>query len=235
MGTQIHPLSARAVEQTSNRKVGAVSVTMASQQSCPNDCPLYHSGCYAESGPQGIHTARLNRANVRATALQIAKHEAREIDGLSGTRPLRLHVVGDCKDDRTASTVSAAADRYTARANQPTWGYTHGWRNTARASWGKVSILASCETTGQAHEAIARGYAAAIVVQEYRSEKTYQHDGLNVIPCPEMTGRTEDCTSCRLCWNDRYLRESKSVVAFRVHGSGTRKATQQLINIQGGK
>lgn len=221
-------LGVSAVEISDNIKIGKVSATYVSQNSCP-DCPLKGSGCYAEHDFTGFTTRRLNSHGIEAD--QLAENEARAIDGLSGYLPLRLHVVGDCSSDERAAKVSRSADKYRARHNQPVWAYSHAWRDVLRAAWGKVSILASCETITDAKKAIARGYAAAIVVNSHESANAYKVDGLNVIPCPQQTGKTANCSTCKLCWNSERLYKSNSVIAFEIHGGGVKKAANAVLNI----
>lgn len=221
--------SAKAVEQTSNRKVGAVSVTMAAQTSCPSTCAFYRSGCYAESGPQGICTARLNKAGAGATPETVAQDEAAAIRGLSGRLPLRLHVVGDCATEAAARIVAEAAADHTAKAGQIVWTYTHAWRTVPRAAWGAVSVLASCETAADVAEAHARGYAAAIVTPATGQAKAWRTpQGDTMVPCPQQTGRAADCAACRLCWRDGANLAARRVVVFEAHGSGRRKAEAAL-------
>jgi hypothetical protein len=205
----------KVLNKTGNRKVGDVAVTMVSQKTC-----------YAASGPQGIHTARLNKA--RASATELARAEAHGIAQLDGTKPMRLHVVGDCSTKTAARTVSKAADAYSAKRGQKVFTYTHAWRNVPREAWGQVSVLASCETPEQIEEARRRGYATAIVVPEFPSEKAYTLKGEKVVPCPEQTGRSETCTSCRLCWDDVGLRERKVTIAFSAHGSAARRVKEAI-------
>ncbi len=209
--------AAFAVETSTNAKVGAVSATYASQASCP-DCPLREAGCYAERGPLAYLTRRL-AASPAASPAAIARAEARAIDGLTGDRPLRLHVVGDCRTQAAAKIVSAACARYSASGGRPAWTYTHAWRAVPRPAWGEVSVLASCETPWQAERAMAKGYAAALVVDRYRSESAYDLGGLRVVPCPYQT-RGVTCRECRLCWDDRRLLERRLVIGFEAHGSG---------------
>jgi len=151
--------AAIAVETSTNAKLGPVSATYASQASCPRSCPWLGKGCYAENGLVGWQTRRLN-SQIRS-ALRISQTEARAIDGLTGDRLLRLHVVGDAKTDAAARELGAAARRYAARGNSPHRGrkvraYTHAWRAVARESWGEaVSVLASVETVRDARAAMA--------------------------------------------------------------------------------
>lgn len=169
---------ATAVPRSTNAKLGDVAATYAAQGSCPTDCPFFDGGgCYAESGQVGkFVTKPLNEAAGRADAIAIARQEAEKIDALSVVpgRPLRLHVVGDCPSDEAARVVAASAERYVERGGGPAWGYTHAWRDVDRASWGRVSILASCETGRDVRLARARGYAPSIVVEQFESAKLYE-------------------------------------------------------------
>src|SRR5262245_12837754 len=90
-----------AVDDARNRKLGNVSTTHVSQASCPPTCPWRDAGCYAEGGPQGFTTRRLNRSAER-NAARIAHAEARAIDALSARRLLRGRVVGDSRTDASA-------------------------------------------------------------------------------------------------------------------------------------
>jgi len=220
-----------AVERSENAKAGNVSATYASQDTCPVSCPLRGAGCYAETSFVGMITRRLNRAPTDDVA-SIARDEASAIDTLSGTRPMRLHVVGDCPTEESASIVSAAADAYRAKANQPVWAYTHAWRDVGRHHWGGVSVLASCERVDDAWQAMSRGYAAAVVVAKHESDRASMVDGLKVIPCPSQT-RGQTCDQCRLCFDADALQARRAVIAFEAHGSGASKTRVALKGASG--
>jgi hypothetical protein len=227
--------AALAVETSSNAKLGPISATYASQASCPPSCPWFRNGCYAERGLVGWQTRRLNRSAVRG-ALRIAQAEARAIDTLTGDRLLRLHVVGDARTDAAARDLGMAADRYTRRGNVPrhgrkVWGYTHAWRTVARSSWGQaVSVLASVETVREAREAMAKGYAAAVVVSAFERPGAYPIDGTTVVPCPHQT-RGVTCRECGLCRDDERLRSAGLVIAFEAHGSGGAAVRKTLLSL----
>jgi hypothetical protein len=223
-----------AVEISDNSKTGKVSATYAAQQSCWEGCPLMGNGCYAEHDFTGFTTRRLNNAGI-VDADIIAENEAAAIDTLTGQRALRLHVVGDCKTNKSAQTVAAAAQRHTSKHDQPVWSYTHAWRQVARESWHGVSILASCETTADVKRAHSEGYAAAVVVAEHKQASLYMEDGLRILPCPQQTGKSLNCASCKLCWKSDHLFATKTVIAFETHGGGEKKATAALVQIGGTK
>jgi hypothetical protein len=227
--------AAIAVETSTNAKLGPVSATYASQASCPSSCPWFERGCYAESGPTGFTTRRLNRSALRG-ALRIARAEARAIDALNGDRLLRLHVVGDARTNAAARELGVAARRYAALGNAPhrgkkVWTYTHAWRTVARASWGNVvSVLASVETVRQARAAMAQGYAAAVVVAAFEQQSAYQINGTTLVPCPYQT-RGVTCRDCGLCRDDERLRSAGLVIAFEAHGSHGAVVRQTLLSL----
>lgn len=96
-------------------------------------------------------------------------------------------------------------------------------------SWGKVSVLASCETAEDIQAAEARGYAIALVVEEFPTERRYaladSGRGVSslgmprpeVLPCPAQT-RGVPCSDCQLCFDDGALRERGYAIGFEIHG-----------------
>jgi hypothetical protein len=215
-----------AVEISDNSKVGKISITAASQSSCPPTCPLRGAGCYAEVGRANLVTSRLNSSDV-TDPIQIAHLEADAIRKLSGRRMLRLHVVGDCYFDKGAEILAEAAAEHTAKKGMPVFTYTHG-HSTKRESWGSISVLRSCERMEQVQKAHKDGFAAAMVVERHESKHAYQKDGFTIIPCPQQTGAVKDCASCKLCSQDKKLHSKRAVIAFAIHGARERKAREVL-------
>ena len=228
------PVSIIVRERTTDRKLTTdhrarpVAVTMASQHSCPASCPFMNAGCYAETGNMRFSTGRLNAYGERAPEA-IAADEAAGIRALSGENPLRLHVVGDAKTDEAAAELASASAEYHARHDQPVWTYTHAWRTVDRASWGNVSVLASCESPAEVQEALDRGYATAMVAPDADSIPE-RIAGTKPVVCPQQTGAQRDCESCRLCTHDQRLR-GKATVVFLAHGN-TRQVRSMLATRQ---
>jgi hypothetical protein len=222
-----HGLLALATAHSKNEKIGDCATTYAAQTSCPTSCAFFNGGgCYAENGRlyTGV-TKPLNGAAALAGAspVDVAREEAAAIDGLDlqdlQGRPMRLHTVGDCRTDQAARIVAAASERYMKRGGGPVWTYTHAWRLVDRASWGRVSVLASCETAEQVELARARGYAPSIVVDEFAACTRHVHSGVEILPCPAQTKPGVTCSSCRLCMNDDGLRGRGYAIAFEIHGT----------------
>lgn len=230
------------VAVSENRKTGPVSATWASQSTCPSSCPFMGDGCYAETGPSGTVTRRLNRSKVRSV-VRLAQEEADGIDSLPADRDLRLHVVGDCTTEAATEIVAEACRRYLdrhdhrvsqgmAESGAMVWGYTHAWRDVPAAAWGVVSILASVERPADARAAMEAGYAVAIVVAEHPFEKTYSHHGITVIPCPYET-RGVQCVDCRLCMDAPRLLEKGVCIGFAAHGAKRMSVKASLTVLNG--
>jgi len=216
-------LPVTAVERSCDSKLSTdkgVSTTWASQASCPKSCPFRNAGCYAEHGRPSFTTRRLNQS-VEDDPVAIARAEADAIRGLSGKRPLRLHVVGDCPTPEAARIVAEAAAEYASRHGQPVWTYTHAHHEVEREDWGDtVSVLASCQSVAEAEDAYERGWTPAIVVPEFESEHAYPiSDKLVGIPCPHQTGKVDSCKSCGLCTHDRKMHAQRRAILFRAHGA----------------
>ncbi|MFY4731185.1 DUF7227 family protein [Nitrospira sp. BLG_2] len=216
-----------AIETSENRKIGNCSATYASQVSCPKTCPFFQKGCYAETGPLGIHTKRLNKE--QTTAFAVAQAEARAIGNLSGSNHLRLHVVGDSCTKKGTKLLANAAKRHTAKAGKSVWTYTHAWQMREREEWGGISVLASCENIADAKKAMKRNYAVAMVVPKFQSEKAYSVGKYKVIPCPNQTKHIT-CDQCRLCMDDKRLRDNKLIIGFEPHGACRNKIALTVLN-----
>lgn len=227
----------KTIEKSGNRKIGDMSCTWVTLDTCPNTCFLKKSGtCYTLSGPAGIHVSKMNKAakSIRGKdsdydfKIKLARQEANGIKKLSGKKPLRIHVSGDSSTTRGTRLLAQAAKVYKSKHNQPVYSYTH-YHKTKRSDWGEISILRSCETLEQAEKAHSDGFASSMVVSEFKSEKAYDlGNGFKGIPCPEQTGKQENCVKCGLCMKDTLLHKNKMVILFAAHGSGTKKIKKLL-------
>lgn len=218
---------------TDNRKTGPVAITYAAQGSCPVTCPLKGAGCYAESGPCGIITKQLNEAGTGLTPDEINEAEAAGIDTLTTRGDIRLHGVGDCRTNHGAATVATAVGRYLDRAHVDAraWTYTHAWWAVDKRSWGPISVLASCHSFDDAEIAMAKGYAASVIVERFLTQSWWTVDTpagrIKVIACPYQTKGVQ-CIKCRLCMDDEKLRKSRTVIAFEAHGSQRASVVRSL-------
>lgn len=218
-----------AIENTKAAKVTGCSVTYVSQVTCPDDCPFFRNGCYGESGPVGWNRPD---KDMELVADDVINNEAEHIRALSGLRPLRLHIVGDCRTPEQAETLRDASADHTAKEGQPVFNFCHNWRNIPRESWGDISVLASCETTEDALAAMLQGYAAAVVRPEKPAEaRAMKHNGIRELPClHETLGKT--CLECQFCMNDQHLLQQRIVIRFTAHGSQRKRVATTVRSLQ---
>jgi hypothetical protein len=180
-----------------------MAATYAPQLTCP-PCRLRGAGCYAEGGRVALHTNAINAAAQAAgvTALELAQLEADAIDRLTGWRPLRRAVVGDCATVEAAGIVGAAMVRYERRHGFPAWGYTHAAPDVPAAAWQGARVLASCDSWAQLGPARRAGYKGlALLIPPTDSPKAQHWGPLRVIPCPAQfkTAAGAPRTTCDVC------------------------------------
>lgn len=153
-------------------------------------------------------------------------------DGARGGRDLRLHVGGDVPDAASARKLGAAAARWLARGGGRVWTFTHGWAEIPREAFGPISVLASVEREHQVAQAVAQGFAPALVAAKFPGGKRpFDWGGVSFVPCPAKTlGKT--CVSCRLCLDADGLKRRGQGIAFEVHGQGAAVAAAALVPLR---
>jgi hypothetical protein len=152
-------------------------------------------------------------------------------DGARGGRDLRLHIGGDVASPGGAMLLGEAAGRWRARGGGRVWTFTHAWREVSRAAFGpSISVLASVEKPEDIKRALRRGFAPAVVVDRFDSERAYRVGGVAVIPCPNET-RGKTCVECRLCLDGDALAARGMGIAFAAHGTGKAQVIDSLVQL----
>jgi hypothetical protein len=206
------------VARSDNQKTGPIAATYAARETCPIECSFRVDpetgelgACYGNSGRVRIHWDRIPAMRPDVAA----RREAKLIDELPADRPLRVHVVGDCRTDAAARILAAAMVRYDTRSTGgPAYTYTHAWRTVARASWGAARVLASCESSADIQAAHRRGYETVVTVADHPTDGRTRN---GLIPCPEQTREGIQCVSCRLCFEPQRL--AGRSISFAAHGT----------------
>jgi len=213
------------------------------EATCPDDCRFKGDGCYASAGASHLTMRRLDQSARGMTPLDVTLAEAAAIrglwprgiprDGARGGRDLRLHVGGEVSCWRGAKALAGAAADFLARGGGRVWTYTHRWRTVDRAAWGPISVLASVEAPAEAAQALAQGYAPAVVVSQFPDEhRAFPYGSFTAVPCPAEAG-TMTCVKCRLCFDDEKLRRRRLAIAFAAHGNDRDKAVRRLPVLRG--
>lgn len=235
-GFKTYDKLAFAASVSGNKKIGNAATTYAAELTCPIICPHHTKnggGCYGNAGMVQLQIKRLNTAG---TPVEAAVDEAISIYNLNRELDLRLHTYGDARTNPAAKVLASASDWYMENGKK-VWTYTHAWKGkhrVKRESWGKVSVLASCETPKDVKKAHEWGWATSIVVGEFKDTKLYEENGIKILPCPEMTGKAKSCVDCRLCFDDKYLHKNKITIGFAAHGVQKKKVLETLRVLNGG-
>lgn len=224
------------------------STSVSIRTTCPNTCPFKSTpgtigGCYADAGFTRIKIRKLDEAAEGFSATDVIREEVRQIDssfrggdipqdGARGGRDLRLHIAGEATTAEHAKLLGGAATRWKQRKGGDVWTFTHGWREIPRSAWGPdVSVIASVENPRDMLLAKKRGYASAIVVEDFpNGDKAFKLPGVGktkVVPCPAET-RGVPCISCRLCLVPDQLLKARSAIAFKIHGQHAGRALEAL-------
>ena len=210
--------------------------------SCSPTCPLKDKSCYAQNSYCGLVNHRNERRARGADPLSIARAEARAIDDayngkqVPSGRMLRLHVAGDSRSVKGTRVINLAVKRWKARGGSVSgaWSYTHSWAHVPRKEWSQVSVLASIESVSQVGAARKQGYAPALVVPEFASDKAFKIAGCETtfIPCPAQTKDDVGCSDCKLCCRSEWLFETNRGIAFAAHGVKAKELKRHLTVIR---
>ena len=209
------------------------ALSLPIRQTCSSSCPVKEE-CYAKGGRVRIKVNRLEEASGEMTPIEIARAASCEISKAADQhwaegRPLRLFESGDARTVAAAKEIASAGRYWLRRGGVAVWGYTHSWRNVSRSAWQGISMFASVETVRGAHEAIARGYTPAMIVDEFASPRAFDAGGINFIPCPAQTSNGKiPCVRCRLCFDDQARAQTGSAIAFSAHGQRASRLKRRL-------
>lgn len=208
------------VLSSQNRKLGEASATYLPLTTCPDTCLHKGKGCYAEHGHVGMHARKKESKGIAPHVWGNLEYEdiVLACKRKEDIRPLRLHVSGDVTNIGNVWLLSNITWR------PKVWTYTHRHRIVHREAWGKVSVLASCDTREDIEHALDTGYAPASVVSRFESNAPFRPAKSSVwlIPCPNQT-KGITCVQCGLCLEDRRLRQKGYGIAFASHGVSKRK------------
>lgn len=222
----------------------ACSTYVSIEATCSDECPFKRGpngepgGCFIDADQFMRRSMRLLDEAARGReVLAVMRLEASEIDrawprgipqdGARGGRDLRIHVGGDTPNERGARMLAGAAARWIGRGGGAVWTYTHSWRSIAASSFWPIAVLASVEKPRQVREARSRGYAPALVVEDFpNGKRAFEVEGTRFIPCPaETLGKT--CVECRLCLDVDLVAKGLGI-AFKVHGADSAAAVAAL-------
>jgi hypothetical protein len=218
---------------SANGKTGPILVTTTSANTCPPTCPLNNGGgCYASAGgPLALHWRKVTSGE-RGTSWPVFIDALRIALKRKGKgAPWRHNQAGDLPGD--GRTIHAPALAALADVNHETGtrGFTYTHYPVGRDLRGTLNLIAIQDANARGFtiniSANGLGHADEIldaVVAEDHPARSMTPRGRLVVVCPAQQREGVTCATCRLCARaDRPM-----VIAFRVHGSGAKRAAATI-------
>jgi hypothetical protein len=221
---------------SSNVKTGPILTTITSRDSCPDNCSLKGSGCYAETGHVRMHWNNASKPFKQGrngfTGGTLGDLCA-SVKSLPKGALWRHNVSGDLPHLSQCINNTALSEIVKANHNKRGFTYTHhkvigldtiaseNRDSIARANKAGFTINLSADTLDQADQlkALNIGPVVCIVPEDHPQHSTTPA-GNPIVICPAVTRDDVTCASCGLC----AVSTRRSIVGFPVHGAGKKKA-----------
>ena len=217
--------------KSGNVKVGAIPVSTTEKASCPTECPLKDTDCYARFGPLGIHWGKVKEGlrgdNWTAFCLRVATFVANQLwrHNQAGDLPQRK----DGKIHRRKAMQLARAAAHTMG-----WTYTHydptdEHNGSTIADMNKigglvVNLSADSLTEADQYANLGIGPVTVTLPSDAPTMGNQTPGGLPIVVCPAQTAEHMTCEQCKLCAKQ----ERKSIVGFLAHGIANVRMTKRL-------
>lgn len=219
-----------------NGKVGAIPVSTTDEDSCPNQCPMKGTDCYARFGPLGMHWKKIGKDG-RGIAWSLF---CNAIKKLPKFQAWRHNQAGDLPKDENHTGEIDHINRDMALELSESSKHTRGWTYTHydptdshNASIikeindnGGMTINLSADSMEEADNYYNLGIAPVTVVLSKNSpiKGNKTPNGLPIVICPAQTNDDIDCKRCMLCQK----RDRKSIVGFLAHGTASKRLSERI-------
>ena len=213
-----------------NRKVGKIPVSTTSKDSCPKECELRDTDCYARFGPLGIRWAMVSKGK-NADNWTAFCNRVRQF--LAGTL-WRHNQAGDLPQ-RKDGRIHKSKTRQLSLAAQHTkgWTYTHYdpmdphnaevIRETNERGGMTINLSAdSLEDADKYHE-LGIAPVTCVLPEDAPHSGNTTPNGLPILVCPAQR-MDLSCEQCRIC----QVATRKSIVGFLAHGTAKKRLSEKL-------
>lgn len=217
--------------RSKNRKVGEIPVSTTEKDSCPVECPLKDTDCYARFGPLGMHWSKIGEGKRGSNWTAFCKRIGQFVAG----QLWRHNQAGDLPQTKKGL-INKFKSLQLARAAKHTLGWTYTHYNPLNShnqgviremnKIGGLVVNLSADSLAEADQYAALNIGPVVVTlpkdNPIRGNKT--PNGLTIVICPAQTQETMTCEQCRLC----QVRDRKSVVGFLAHGIAQNRLSLKL-------
>lgn len=211
---------------STNVKTGPMPVSTTEKASCPNSCSLKGNGCYAESGPLGIHWAAVSNGKRGTSWAEFCEAISKLPRGIVW----RHNQAGDLPGDGLSINVHMFNMLIAANKGRKGFTYTHYnvLNNESNRTWVHAAnkegftVNLSAESYQEADKLAALNIGPVVTIQaEGMAHITYTPEGRKVITCPATYRDDVSCYTCKLC-----QKQDRPIIAFPVHGTSKKKANK---------
>lgn len=217
--------------KSENAKTGPIPVSMTEEKSCPNECPLKGTDCYARFSYLGISWRKVgktkNSSNWEAFCQRVGKFVSGQL--------WRHNQAGDLpKNSRGKLNKTDCLRLAKAAAHTRGWTYTH-YDPTNEHNKGTIAkmnrigglvVNLSADSLKEADDYVGLGIGPVVITlpsdTPHRQNRTPL--GVPIVICPAQTNDSMTCAQCKLC----QIRDRKSIVGFLAHGAAKKRLSTKL-------
>jgi hypothetical protein len=221
--------------KSGNRKVGPIPVSTTEEDSCPPECPLKDTDCYARFSFLGIHWRAVSNGKRGGNWPGFCNRVRKFVAG----QRWRHNEAGDLpqrKDGRIAKRLLRQLSK--AAAHTRGWTYTHydpTDEHNAEAiaetnERGGMTINLSADNLHQADEYIELGIGPVVTIlpEDADHHGNTTPGGWPIVVCPAQTQDAMTCNQCMIC----EFRDRKSIVGFLAHGTAKKRLSESVSLVQ---
>lgn len=207
--------------ESANKKTGPIPVSTSPSLTCPDACPLKTKGCYAKSGPLGIHWRAVDSGRGMEWGEFLAVVKA-----LPSRQLWRHNQAGDLPGIGDAIAPGPLAELAKANTGRRGFTYTHkppvgqnlrAIRGAVRAGF---TVNLSANSLAHADVLAPLGLPVCAIVPAGTPAKFSTPAGNRGVVCPAQLRDGVTCKTCGLC----AVAGRKVIVGFLPHGSGAKYA-----------
>lgn len=217
-------------KKSGNRKVGPIAVSTTEEKSCPVECPLNGTDCYARFGPLGIHWKKVKEGDRGDNWSGFCKR-LRELPALS---LFRHNQAGDLPQNKRGTIDFNKVRQLVAAAKHLRgWTYTHYDPNKEHNKKAikycndnnfTVNLSADSLTQADEYSKMDIGPVTVILPQNAEPMGNKTPEGRPIVVCPAQTNEDIACSDCKLC----QIKDRKSIVGFLAHGTAKKRLSSKL-------
>lgn len=222
--------------KSGNVKVGKIPVSTSDEKTCPKECPLNGTDCYARFGPLKIHWAKVSAGK---RGLDRWSLFCKAVSRFPAGQKWRHNQAGDLPKDRRRSKVDRIhggklKQLSKASAGKRGWTYTHYDPTDAHNRQAisdansvdglTINISADSLLEADRYHALRIAPVVCILPKDAPNRGNRTPAGIPIVVCPAQTTDTVSCAQCMLCEK----RDRKSIVGFKAHGTAAKRLSKKV-------